>query len=397
MTPRIRLALVDPTMTPYRMHFHRRIATELPVRLWSVRLHDRDLLPWTLEPPPELQPVSFDAPRPPGRCRGALADLAKGRRIARWLDEQDIDAVVVGGWGDLSRLVVIEACARAGRPCLVFADSNVRCDRSGATKRALLPLLLRRCAGVLVCGTRGREFFRRYGVPEERIFVSPYEADIEVIRGVVAADIEAASRRHGLAPGRRRLLFSGRLAPEKRIDLLLDAFAELSGLRPDWDLVVAGEGPLGEELRRRVPAALRDRVIFLGFVDTREELGAVYRSCDVLVLPSDFEPWGVVVSEGAAAGLALVCSDVVGAAADLLADGVSGRTFKAGSRADLSSALLDVTLPERLARYRSAAADAVARWREQADPVRGLAAALGSLGLLRAEHAAAGPGAGAQP
>ena len=45
----------------------------------------------------------------------------------------------------------------------------------------------------------------------------------------------------------------------------------------------------------------------------------MYRSCDVLVIPSDYEPWALVVNEAAAAGLAIVASNVVGAAAELVA------------------------------------------------------------------------------
>src|SRR5439155_26838233 len=102
-------------------------------------------------------------------------------------------------------------------------------------------------------------------------------------------------RRFGLPAGRRRLVYAGRLAAVKRIDLLVDAFAALAADRPDWDLLVVGDGPLRDALVGRVPPAIRERVMWTGFVDDQATIGALYHACDVLVLPSDLEPWGVVV------------------------------------------------------------------------------------------------------
>src|SRR6185312_3755335 len=109
----------------------------------------------------------------------------------------------------------------------------------------------------------------------------------------------------------RRLLFCARLVPAKRADLALDAFAAIADARPGWDLAVLGDGPLAADLRARVPAGLRERVQWLGFAGDPAAVAAVFRRCDVLLLPSDYEPWAVVVGEACAAGLAVVCTSVV--------------------------------------------------------------------------------------
>jgi glycosyltransferase involved in cell wall biosynthesis len=385
----LRLVMIDLTLTPYRLAFHRRLARELEdVRLWSVRLHDRDALPWTIDVPDGIEGVSFDAPARRGLPRAAT-DAAKGARLSRWLRDVAPDAVVIGGYADLARLAAIDACWRRGVPCFIFGDGNARGDLArGARRRVkelVLPRLLRRCSGVLACGSLGREFFRRYGVPDERIFLAPYEPDYEALARVAPEEVAAARAKHGLEASRRRLLFCGRLAPEKRVDLLIDAFAAIAHERPGWELAIVGDGALAAALRARVPAALADRVRFVGFVE-KERLAAIYLTCDALVVPSDFEPWGVVVNEAVACGLALVCSDVVGAAADLLQDGVNGRQFRAGDLAGLTSALRDVTRAERLDAMRAAAPRALAEWRRVADPVDGVRRALASVGLT--------PGAG---
>ena len=110
-----------------------------------------------------------------------------------------------------------------------------------------------------------------------------------------------------------------------------------------------------------------------------------YHAADVMVLPSEYEPWALVVNEAMAAGCPVVASDVVGAAWDMVADGVCGRLFPSGDLAALTGALRDVTDPARFESYRDAVGPALAKWRREADPVEGLRAALRFVRLLDQE------------
>jgi glycosyltransferase involved in cell wall biosynthesis len=213
------------------------------------------------------------------------------------------------------------------------------------------------------------------------IFYSPYEPNYSQIQGLNEDEIRAAARRFGLQAGRRRLVFSGRLTAVKRPELLLEAFRNIANQRADWDLLMIGGGPMREELEQAtVAAGLASRVVWTGFLDDQQTVSALYRNCDVLALPSDYEPWALVVNEAAAAGLAIVCSDVVGAAAELVEAGMNGETFPAGSLDRLIDALLRVTDPARVDRYKAASPAVLQKWREMADPVDGLRRALRHVG-----------------
>jgi glycosyltransferase involved in cell wall biosynthesis len=177
------------------------------------------------------------------------------------------------------------------------------------------------------------------------------------------------------------LLYSGRLAPLKRVDLALEAFAAIAAARPDWGLLIAGDGPLRQGLAGGVPEGLRGRVRWLGFLEV-EQVRLAYHAAQALVLPSDKEPWALVVNEAMAAGLPIVSSDMVGASADLIQNGGNGRLFSAGSVRELTGALLEVTEATAYAKYRAAVAPALERWRLRADPVQGLRRALTFTGVL---------------
>ena len=118
-------------------------------------------------------------------------------------------------------------------------------------------------------------------------------------------------------PDQPRYLFVGRFIERKGIDVPLAAFRQLDR----GELWLAGDGPLRdfvEEAARTDP-----RIRYLGYAD-EAMLPDVYREADGLVVPSLFEPWGLVVHEGLAYGLPVITTDQVGAADDLIESGVNG-------------------------------------------------------------------------
>jgi glycosyltransferase involved in cell wall biosynthesis len=243
------------------------------------------------------------------------------------------DAVGVGGWNQPAFWQASAYCRRHRVPLLVWVESTARDARSESRPLELAKrTLIRRAAGFFVPGRASADYVRSFGVPEERIALAPNAVDAEIF-GRAAVD-----RR-----GRENctFLYAGRLDEEKGLDVLLRAFARAPG-----ELILAGSG--SEESRLR--ALADERVRFLGPLD-RDELPAVYAQADVFVLPSRSEPWGMVLNEAAAAGLPLVATDGVGAAHDLVEDGVNGFRVPVGDEAALATALtrLAVDEPFRLA------------------------------------------------
>lgn len=380
----LRLAIIANAPTPYRTHFHRRVAREiLGVELWSAYTHETSNSPWSETTDAITRPAWFGLGEQAGD-QGALSrqlhEWRKGGRLVTWLRQVKIDAVVVIGYNDLGRMRVMWWCRRHGIPCFLWADSNIRGDLTegmkARIKRVYVRWVVKHCTGVLPCGSLGRAYFLKYGADPTRIHYAPYEPDYDLIQNLPQDMIAATRERFELTRARRCMVFSGRLVQVKRVDLLIDAFAAIAANRPEWDLVIVGDGPLRENLKARVPARLGRRVRWLGFIDDQEVVGAVYRNCDLLVLPSDYEPWALVINEAAAAGLAIVASDVVGAAAELVRDGVNGGVFPAGRLQVLTEKLRFATDPDRIDKLKSASGTVLEEWRRTADPVQGLREAL---------------------
>lgn len=129
------------------------------------------------------------------------------------------------------------------------------------------------------------------------------------------------------------LLCVGRLAAEKNLDVLLDAWRSVKERTPAVRLVLVGDGPLRAELTQRCPDA-----IFAG-QRTGEDLARHYASADLFVFPSLSETWGNVVTEAMASGLPVIAWDRA-AAAELVRSGENGVRVRCGDVEGFHAAVL---------------------------------------------------------
>jgi 1,2-diacylglycerol 3-alpha-glucosyltransferase len=118
---------------------------------------------------------------------------------------------------------------------------------------------------------------------------------------------------HGISPDRPVMLVVGRVAHEKNLGFLLEVLGEVRRSVPGVLLVIAGEGPALEDLRRAVSGAgLRESVLFVGYLDRSGALLDCYRAADVFVFASRTETQGLVLLESLALGIPVVSTAVLG-------------------------------------------------------------------------------------
>ena len=267
-------------------------------------------------------------------------------RIKRLLRRLRPEAVWIHGWGDVFSVAAWNVAWQLGIPVLLRGESHLKCLKGGFVRRWLHRQILSRCFGTvsrfLAIGSANREFYRSYGVSAAKIVDVPYAVDNERFSRVDAdlpAGIAAWRGELGIKDGELVIGFFGKLKKEKRPDLALRGVAEATnGLSPEkkpW-LLFVGEGAWRSKMEALAMRLYPERTRFLGF-QNQSRLPALYRLVDLLLLPSDFEPWGLVVNEGMCAGRLAVVSDRVGAAADLVAG--TGRVFPAGAVSGLVQAL----------------------------------------------------------
>ncbi|MBA2273915.1 MAG: glycosyltransferase [Actinobacteria bacterium] len=163
-------------------------------------------------------------------------------------------------------------------------------------------------------------------------------------------------RQLGLADEARLMVTTARLAPQKALDIMLEALAQLPS---NVVLAILGDGPLEGELRSLAARlGVADRARFLGW---RDEIAGHVAAADVFCLSSKWEAVALAVQEAVVLGTPVVATDV-GGMGELISDRVSGRLVPSGDSFALAAAVADVLAsPEEGARYAAAAQARLAR------------------------------------
>ncbi len=256
----------------------------------------------------------------------------------------DFDAVVVHGAQFSANEVAVLAAKSVGVPVIVRGETHLGLERSGMRanlRNLLVHRFYRQFDAFLTIGTRNREFYRSLGIPHERLFDFPYTVDnarMASAASLDAARISAVRQRYGIATDRPAVLFASKFTRRKHPDDLIAAAARLAATGMPFALVMAGAGEMDAELRALADAHPQLNTVFTGFVN-QAALPELFGACDVFVLPSEQEPWGLIINEAMAAGLPIIASREIGAVADLVRHGENGVVIDARDVDALTDAL----------------------------------------------------------
>lgn len=228
------------------------------------------------------------------------------------------DIIFLGGWIYKPYLSVIKS--GISKTCILGLDNQWL----GNIKQLLGSLFFRMALKpyinkVFVPGNLQFMFAKKLGYPDKNISLGAYSCDYEMFHNYFE---ENKLLKQNLFP--KRFLFVGRYVKEKGISDLWEAFKEIQEETPnDWELWCLGTGEI-------LPMQ-HQKIKHFGFKQPND-LFEIIRNTGVFVLPSVFEPWGVVVHEYAAAGFPMICSDKVGAIDAFLKEGENGFVFPAGNK-----------------------------------------------------------------
>jgi glycosyltransferase involved in cell wall biosynthesis len=398
---RFRVAYLVTHPIQYQAPLLRLIAAQPDIDLTVYFQSDMSLRPY--DDPGFKHVVAWDVPLLDGYRSEFLPGFGRDRPVsAQWpinwgfwsrLRRERFDVLWVHGYARFVNLAAILSAKAKGLKVFVrdeaTAFSSQRSRPRRWVKRAFFEALSTVVDAFLVIGSANRAYYVTQGIPAERLFSMPYCVDNAFFASRAE---EAATRRErlrrelGLEPGRPIILYASKFETRKRAGDLVDAYEKLlsiGGRAGQAYLLLVGDGALREPLEATVRAKELKDAKFLGFRN-QSQLPAFYDLCDVFVLPSTNEPWGLVVNEVMAVGRPLVVSDRVGCVADLVKSGVNGAVFPMGDTEALAAALTDILSdPARAERMGLASRKIIAGWSFEEDLTglrSALAATLGQAG-----------------
>ena len=290
-------------------------------------------------------------------------DLSDAELLAMALDFNP-DAVLVAGWSDAGYVKVCKALKARGTLIISGCDTQWKGSLRQHIASVIAPWHVQTFIDIFwVSGERQRQLaaklgytgdrcwdgyyacdWSRFAAVDRRLDIVDGSSDHESLSGCDASNTDLSSPCSDSRPAncdlaspisnlRKSFAFVGRYAPVKGLDTLAEAYRLYAAkVESPWKLICAGKGECREQL---IAAGAEDR----GFLQP-EALPAFLGEASAFILPSRFEPWGVVVQEAAATGLPVIVSDVCGAGVHLLRDRWNGRSFAAGDAAHLTECLL---------------------------------------------------------
>lgn len=288
-----------------------------------------------------------------------------------------------------------------GKTPVWFRGDSTLLDQQSAFKSIVKKLYLKWVYSfvdkVFYVGTHNKAYFKEYGLKESQLFFAPHAIDNERFSADRNGEVEKIKHDLGIKKEDVLVLFAGKLEPKKNPMLLLEAFINLRNEQRTTNndnqtqkvhLLFVGNGILEEKLKVRArryfdklsmttfdkksrPIEIVNRqssivnpIHFLDF-QNQTQMPVVYQACDIFCLPSEGpgETWGLAINEAMAAGKAIIASDKVGCAVDLVKEGKNGYVFKSNDAEDLQEKLLLLIKdPNRLTNFGKSSREIIQHW-----------------------------------
>ncbi len=269
----------------------------------------------------------------------SLGELSTGawknyRTLSALLKREKPDAVLIYGYYLPQHWMLWWLCKNLDIPLLFIGETF---SREGAgvrkwLKGVLQPLFFRGIKHFVSIGSRTQSFYLSFGTPQSKITSAHYCVDTKFFEmdSVQSQRVRTQVReRLGIAKDAFVLLFVGRLFERKRP---WDMAKIHKGLieKQNITTVIVGNGPLEHEMKKL--AMETTQLLCVGFKN-QAETRDLYHAADLLLVPSEYETWGLVINEAFAAGLPALVTPQCGAAGDLVVEGETGFVFPIGDTA----------------------------------------------------------------
>ncbi len=250
------------------------------------------------------------------------------------------DIVFSSGYSSLTNQLAFLYAKIYKKPFIVRSESTI--NEPNFLRTISLPLvkfIVRHSDALVAGGTRSREYLLSLGACPDRIFTAYSTVDTDSFKrqsGELKARKEKLKGEIGIR-NKQVIVYVGQLIERKGLKYLIKAYAQL---KPEFDvaLLIVGGGIQKDELAELCQRDNIQDVFFTGYIQL-DTLARYYVASDIFVLPSYEEAWGLVLNEAMACGLPVISTTRVGAAADLIKDGLNGYVVEDRNTEQLCRAL----------------------------------------------------------
>ncbi len=256
-----------------------------------------------------------------------------------YLIKDKIDIVWVHGWGQLSNIFLVIQAKLLGKKVFIRGESSKHLDHDKSKFKLLLKkiffsIFFKLIDKFLYIGKNNLDFYKDYIVNENKFIFCPYVVDNNFFN----KNYSDNNKDNFI-----KFLFCGKFIHRKRpIDILM-AISLIKEKTPDLlsksTFNFVGSGQLEEELTEYINKKNLNNIVTLSGFQNQSDIVNTYLSSDVLIIPSEKEPWGLVVNEAMASQCAIISSTGTGCSKDLVVEDYNGYVYETGDIDALSKVI----------------------------------------------------------
>lgn len=331
MSNKVKIGFLNDTMGPY--HYSRLDAANLLSDCTFIEFSNQDHTNyWKTTDEKTLKKITLFKEKP--ITEQNKIDISN--RLNQVLTTIDPDVVLISGWDATASLIGLRWCLNNNIPTIILSESQHHDFKRTWLKEFIKKFILKLFDSAFVGGKNQIKYLSILKFPSENIYTGCDLVDNSYFKKnsfIPEEDKESLLIEKGLP--KKFFFTSCRFVEKKNLIFLIETFKEFSKNNPSWSLVIAGDGPLKNQLLNTVKTLkLEDKVFFPGYVQY-DEMPLFYGLSSCFILPSTTEQWGLVVNESLSCGKPVLVSERCGSAPNLVENKDVGYTFNPYDSSDL--------------------------------------------------------------
>jgi glycosyltransferase involved in cell wall biosynthesis len=264
--------------------------------------------------------------------------------------KKEFDIIIIGGCSDFTTQAAFILSKAVNKPVVLWSEGIDKPQgRLGRIMSPVINYFIKHSDAIIVPGTRSENYHITAGAAKNKIFIAPNIVDNEFFITHSARfrqDREHIKKEMNI-PGKKIIIYMGRLTKKKGVDHLIHAFHAISSRIPEVFLIIVGDGPLCTELQDMCKDLHLYHVLFTGWIDGIEKV-KYYSIADVFTLPTLSDLCPLVINEAMCCRLPVVTTTAAGCAVNMVFDGENGFIVKPEESKGLGEAIIKIIQDPKL-------------------------------------------------
>lgn len=247
----------------------------------------------------------------------------------------------VTGYFDYAQVALMVYARMKGVKVVLSSESSTMDHNRSAVKEKIKSWIVSNANAFFCFGKSSADYLLSLGVKESQIAVRHAAVIDEDIVRINFDQARGAVNHNAPSEVNRQFVYVGRLAEEKNLEMLIEAFKSLKerSAGAQWNLLFVGDGPARKHLELLSGDHLQNKSIIFAGGHPWYKVPEWLAKSDVLILPSKSEPWGLVVNEAMVCSMPVIVSEKCGCAEDLVKNNLNGFTFNPDKQSQLENAM----------------------------------------------------------